>query len=116
MTKKEFMNHSEVPQFIKDLIADLPEGIGVGFANIEIDKKPVFKDCSCGDCEELYKDGVCIAPIFDNIASSMSDLLDLGDCQGNVKREDLERVKAIAYALQGSASALLIAASGGVLK
>lgn len=116
MTKKEFMNHNEVPQFIKELIADLPEGIGIDFAKMEVGKKPTANGRSCGDCEELYKDGVCIAPIFDNIASSMSDLLDLGDCQGNVKREDLERVKAIAYALQGSASALLIAASGGVLK
>lgn len=116
MTKKEFMNQKEVPQFIKDLVADLPEDIGVDFAKMEVGKKPTAKGCSCDDCEELYKDGVCLTPIFDNLASGMSDLLDLGDCQGNVKREDMERVKAIAYALQGAASALLVAASGGVLK
>ena len=116
MTKKEFMNQKEVPQFIKDLVSSFPDDIGVDFAKMTTGNFAEAGSHGELDRGEVYKDGVCLAPILDNLLSGISDIVELTDYEGNVKREDLDHVKAIAYALQGSASALLIAASGGVLK
>jgi hypothetical protein len=115
MKKSEFMKQENVPQFIKDLIENIPDDAVVNLGSLHIGSKPKEGGCKCDTCDEVYKDGVMVAPIIDNLVSSMETLLDLTDCQGNIRKDDTDRVKAVAFAIQGSATAMLLL-TGGVPK
>lgn len=112
MKKSEFMKQENVPQLIKDLVASIPDDAVVNIGSIHLDGEPKENGCKCDTCDEVYKDGIAAAPVIDNLVSSVTTLLDLTDCQGNVRKEDTDRVKSIAFAIQGSATALLLTTGG----
>lgn len=116
MKKSEFMKQENVPQFIKDLIADIPENATVNIGNLHLKSEPKKAGCKCDTCDKVYKDGIMVAPVIDNLISSMETLLELTDCQGNIRKEDAGRVKAISFAIQGSAMSLLMTLTGGMQK
>lgn len=108
MKKSEFMKQENVPQFIKDLIADIPDDAVVDIGSFRLGNKPKESSSKRETCDEVYKGGIMVAPIIDNLISSIDTLLDLTDCQGSIRKEDIDRVKAVAFAIQGSATAMLL--------
>lgn len=112
MKKSEFMKQANVPQLIKDLVASIPDDAVVNIGSLHLDSEPKENGCKCDTRDEVYKDGITVTPIIDNLVSSMDTLLDLTDCQGNIQKKDTDRVKAIAFAIQGSTTALLMATGG----
>lgn len=100
MKKAEFLKNENVPQFIKDLLADAPDDaeIGMEVVGIKGGKKSTASKqdgVKCEGCEEEYKDGIAIAPHIVSLATQLENMSDIADCKGRIRKEDIPAVRSM---------------------
>lgn len=93
MKKADFLKQENVPQFIKDLVANAPDDAEIGFHAIDLSTKK--ESCKCDEeggscdckCKEVV-DGINISGYLDTIGNNLVSIMDLTDKEGNVEKSD----------------------------
>lgn len=75
MTKAEFLKQENVPEFIKEIVASIPDDAEVNVMGMSMEK-PQQKKKNC-NCDRVYEDGVDISPYLEGIADRLVSLVDL---------------------------------------
>ena len=89
MTKSEFLAQENVPEFIKEIVASIPDDAEVNVMGMSVEKPQRKKEiCSC---DRVYEDGVDISPYIEGIADPLESLVDLTDCKGRISRSNLDK-------------------------
>lgn len=88
MTKSEFLAQENVPEFIKEIVASIPDDADVDIEGFKLGRPPKKEGCSCG---RVHEDGVDISPYIKGIADPLESLVDLTDCKGRISRSDLDK-------------------------
>lgn len=65
MTKSEFLAQENVPEFIKEIVASIPDDADVDIEGFKLGRPPKKEGCSCG---RVHEDGVDISPYIEGIA------------------------------------------------
>lgn len=104
MTKSEFLAQENVPEFIKAIVASIPDDAEVNVMGMSIEK-PQRKKESCS-CDRVYEDGVDISPYLEGIADRLVSLVDLTDCKGHILRSDLDKAIGHVDVISGTVSQL----------
>lgn len=104
MTKSEFLAQENVPEFIKEIVASIPDDAEVNVMGMSIEK-PQRKKESCS-CDRVYEDGVDISPYLEGIADRLVSLVDLTDCKGRISRSDLDKAMGQVDIISGTVSQL----------
>ena len=65
MTKSEFLAQENVPEFIKEIVASIPDDAEVNVMGMSVEK-PQRKKESCS-CDRVYEDGVDISPYLEDV-------------------------------------------------
>ena len=89
MTKSEFLAQENVPEFIKEIVASIPDDAEVNVMRMSMEKPQRNKE-NC-NCDRVYEDGVDISPYLEGIADPLESLVDLTDCKGRISRSDLDK-------------------------
>lgn len=88
MTKSEFLAQENVPEFIKEIVASIPDDADVEIEGFKLGRPPKKEGCSC---DRVYEDGVDISPYLEGIADRLVSLVDLTDCKGRISRSTLDK-------------------------
>ena len=88
MTKSEFLAQENVPEFIKEIVASIPDDADVDIEGFKLGRPPKKEGCSC---DRVYEDGVDISPYLEGIADRLVSLVNLTDCKGHIARNDLDK-------------------------
>lgn len=88
MTKSEFLAQENVPEFIKEIVASIPDDADVDIEGFKLGRPPKKEGCSCG---RVHEDGVGISPYIEGIADPLESLVDLTDCKGRISRSNLDK-------------------------
>lgn len=104
MTKSEFLAQENVPEFIKEIVASIPDDAEVNVMGMSIEK-PQRKKESCS-CDRVYEDGVDISTYLEGIADRLVSLVDLTDCKGHILRSDLDKAIGHVDVISGTVSQL----------
>lgn len=107
MKKFEFMKLENAPQFIKDLIDDLPDDVEIGFKSLNLSNETLNKQSDkqpdkCENCQRKNADGVNIGPQIETIYTMLNELSDLADCEGRVSLEDAGIIRCITDLMEES--------------
>lgn len=103
MKKLEFMKLENAPQFIKDLIDDLPDDVEIGFKSLNLsNEEPVKRSDKCDNCQHKNADGINIGPQIETIYTQLNELADLADCEGRVSLEDADIIRCITDLIEES--------------
>lgn len=89
MTKSEFLAQENVPEFIKEIVASIPDDAEVNVMGMSMEKPQRNKE-NC-NCNRVYEDGVDISPYLEGIADPLESLVDLTDCKGRISRSNLDK-------------------------
>lgn len=89
MTKSEFLAQENVPEFIKEIVASIPDDAEVDVMRMSMEKPQRNKE-NC-NCDRVYEDGVDISPYIEGIADPLESLVDLTDCKGRISRSNLDK-------------------------
>lgn len=102
MTKAEFLKQENVPEFIKEIVASIPDDAEVNVMGMSMEKPRQNKEkCSC---DRVYEDGVDISPYLEGIADRLVSLVDLTDCKGCIARKDLDKAVGQVDVISGTVS------------
>ena len=102
MTKAEFLKQENVPKFIKEIVASIPDDASVDIMKMNAEKsQPEKKSCNC---DQLHEDGVDISPYLEGIADRLVSLVDLTDCKGRIARNDLDKAVGQVDVISGTVS------------
>lgn len=101
MTKSEFLAQENVPEFIKEIVASIPDDADVDIEGFKLDRPPKKEDCSC---DRVYEDGVDISPYLEGIADRLVSLVNLTDCKGHIARNDLDKAVGQVDVISGTVS------------
>lgn len=102
MTKSEFLAQENVPEFIKEIVASIPDDAEVNVMRMSMEKPQRNKEnCNC-DC--VYEDGVDISPYLEGIADRLVSLVNLTDCKGHIARNDLDKAVGYVDVISGTVS------------
>lgn len=104
MTKSEFLAQENVPEFIKEIVASIPDDTEVNVMGMSIEK-PQRKKESCS-CDRVYEDGVDISPYLEGIADRLVSLVDFTDCKGHILKSDLDKAIGHVDVISGTISQL----------
>lgn len=104
MTKSEFLAQENVPEFIKEIVASIPDDAEVNVMGMSIEK-PQRKKENCS-CDRVYEDGVDISPYLEGIADRLVSLVDLTDCKGHILKSDLDKAIGHVDVISGTVSQL----------
>lgn len=88
MTKSEFLAQENVPEFIKEIVASIPDDADVDIEGFKLGRPPKKEGCSC---DRVYEDGVDISPYLEGIADRLESLVDFTDCKGRISRSNLDK-------------------------
>lgn len=88
MTKSEFLAQENVPEFIKEIVASIPDDADVDIEGFKLGRPPKKEGCSCG---RVHEDGVDISSYIEGIAAPLESLVDLTDCKGRISRSNLDK-------------------------
>lgn len=89
MTKSEFLAQENVSEFIKEIVASIPDDAEVNVMRMSMEKPQRNKE-NC-NCDRVYEDGVDISPYLEGIADPLESLVDLTDCKGRISRSNLDK-------------------------
>lgn len=89
MTKSEFLAQENVPEFIKEIVASIPDDAEVNVMGMSMEKPQRNKE-NC-NCNRVYEDGVDISPYLEGIADPLESLVDFTDCKGRISRSNLDK-------------------------
>ena len=89
MTKSEFLAQENVPEFIKEIVASIPDDAEVNVMRMSMEKPQRNKE-NC-NCDRGHEDGVDISPYIEGIADPLESLVDLTDCKGRISRSNLDK-------------------------
>lgn len=102
MTKSEFLAQENVSEFIKEIVASIPDDAEVDVMGMSVEK-PQRKKESCS-CDRVYEDGVDISPYLEGIADRLVSLVNLADCKGHIARNDLDKAVGYVDVISGTVS------------
>lgn len=103
MKKFEFMKLENAPQFIKDLIDDLPDDVEIGFKSLNLGNEvPVKRSDKCENCQRKNADGINIGPQIETIYTQLNELAELADCEGRVSLDDAGIIRCITDIMEES--------------
>lgn len=103
MTKSEFLAQENVPEFIKEIVASIPDDADVEIESFKLGKPQKKESCSC---DRVHEDGVDISPYLEGIADRLVSLVDLTDCKGHILRSDLDKAIGHVDVISGTVSQL----------
>lgn len=103
MTKSEFLAQENVPEFIKEIVASIPDDADVDIEGFKLGRPPKKEGCSC---DRVYEDGVDISAYLEGIADRLVSLVDLTDCKGRISRSDLDKAMGQVDIISGTVSQL----------
>lgn len=109
MKKAEFLTQENVPQFIKDLVALAPDDAEVDFMSLGLPvpgAKPADHSCECNDCKGEYEEGINIFAYLDSLGSSLTELMEMTDCKGNISKKDVDKAAGYVDVMSGTISQL----------
>ncbi len=102
MTKSEFLAQENVPEFIKEIVASIPDDAEVNVMRMSMEKPQRNKE-NC-NCDRVYEDGVDISPYLEGIADRLVSLVNLTDCKGHIARNDLDKAVGYVDVISGTVS------------
>lgn len=103
MTKSEFLAQENVPEFIKEIVASIPDDADVEIEGFKLGRPPKKEGCSCG---RVHEDGVDISAYVEGIGDRMVALIELSDCKGRISRSDLDKAMGHVDVISGTVSQL----------
>lgn len=106
MTKAEILKDKNIPQFIKEIVANAPEDADIEICAVKSDRKPTAKEDSC-KCEDVsYPDGVDISAYMSSIGDTACSLLDMTDSKARLRKEDVAKALGYVDCISGTVSQL----------
>lgn len=103
MTKSEFLAQENVPEFIKEIVASIPDDADVEIEGFKLGRPPKKEGCSCG---RVHEDGVDISAYVEGIGDRVVALIELSDCKGRISRSDLDKAMGHVDVISGTVSQL----------
>lgn len=111
MKKEEFLKQENIPQFIKDLVANAPGNPDIHMATLKVDGSKEG-GCSCNGCDRCKAvsdpDSIDLYSYLFDLDAVCSDLANLTDDYVCLKRDDAARVLAYASRISSVVAQLCI--------
>lgn len=103
MTKSEFLAQENVPEFIKEIVASIPDDADVEIESFKLGKPRKKESCSC---DRVHEDGVDISAYVEGIGDRVVALIELSDCKGRISRSDLDKAMGHVNIISGTVNRL----------
>lgn len=108
MTKAEILKDENIPQFIKEIIANAPEDADIEICAVKSDRKPTAKEDGrkCDSCNKKNEGGISVGPYIESLFTQLKELADMADCEGNLNEKDVELAISLVSLLDSSLDCL----------